>query len=100
MVNGPTFVTSYLLDVEWQLTWFPNRSFSSLQHVKMRGGHFSHRNTEDVFIAGNREVHILGQGGTPEGDPMAPDNRVGAFIDVGMVADNDLTFDVRIEVFN
>jgi hypothetical protein len=93
---GSTFKTSYLLSVEWLISWYPSSSFSSLNQVKMRGGTIVHRNTEDVFISGNREVHELGH----DLALVSFAARVGAVVDVGVVADNDLTFQVKIEGFN
>lgn len=98
-MGDPTFLEVCVLDVEWLLTWFPNRSSSTLPQVKMRGGTFGHKNTDSVFQSGNREIHLLGQGGA-DGDPIAPVNRVGAFIDVGLFEDNNRAFAVKIDVFN
>ena len=88
-----------ILDVEWLLAWFPIKASASLTQAKMRGGVFGHKNTDNVFVSGNREVHFLGQGAA-DGDPMEHDNRVGAFIDVGLAEADNQTFDVKVEVFN
>lgn len=98
-MGDPISSEVYVLDVEWLLAWFPNRSSSTLPQVRMRGGNIGHKNIDPVFQSGNREIHFLGQGGA-DGDPIAPGNRVGAFIDVGLFEDNNRVFAVKIEVFS
>ena len=93
---GDVFVTSYLLKVEWLISWYPHSSFSSINQVKMRGGTIIHRNTEGIFISGNREIHKLGQDLALVGGA----DFVGAFVDVGVIGNGDLTFEVRLEAFD
>jgi hypothetical protein len=87
--------TSYMLNVEWLLAWYPHASVSSLNKIKMRGGKIFHRNTEDVFLSGGGEIHELGH----DLALVSGAATVAATIDV-RVLDTDQIFNVEVEVFN
>lgn len=93
------FLTSYSLEAEALLTWFPTRSNASLKEARMRGGTFRHSIKDKDFELGPfgeavRVVHFLGQGGHE--DPLAPDNRVVAFIEIGV--NQDGVFETELEL--
>ena len=101
-MNNPSgFLTTYGLDAEWLLTWYPIRASANLQGPKIRGGRFSHKNTDQPFASGNKIVYPLGQGWGPpvqDGDPMAVNNLVHARIHVEV--NKNKVFKVELEVVN
>jgi hypothetical protein len=91
-------ILAYNLEVEWTLTWFPIRSTATLKEVRMRGGTIRHKSNDPPFGAGNRQGYLLAQVATGEGDSIAPQEIVRAYIDVGVRSDGmfDANFQVHI----
>ncbi len=88
---------AYNLEIEWLLTWFPIRSTATLKEVRIRGGTLKHKSNDPPFGVGNRVVHLLAQVGTGEGDSLAPEEVVRAYIDVGVRSDG--MFDANLQVY-
>lgn len=93
------FVTSYSLEAEALLTWFPTGSDARLKEARMRGVTFRHSIKDKDFDLGVfgeaiRVIHSLGQGG--QEDSLALDNRVVAFIEIGV--NQDGVFEAELEL--
>jgi hypothetical protein len=91
-------LTSYRLEVEWLLTWFPIQGNSAIDNQKTRGGTFHYLNTDDPFAAGNGLVHLLGQGPQAPfafGDALSSNNVALAFITV--TVNQDDVFSLALE---
>ena len=93
-MDGPQgFASFYVVDVDWLLTWFPVKSSSSLNRVKIRGGAFRHRST---VLAGSGAVrHTMGNG-QDDDDPIAFSDEVIASITVDV--DENVLFTVELTV--
>ena len=89
---------SYGLEADWLLTWFPIRSVPDLAAPRIRGGTFRHKTNEDVFEFGNSVTYPLGQGAKGDGDPLAPNNVVHAFITIKL--NKAGIFEADLEVHN
>lgn len=100
MNNPLEILTTYGLDAEWLLTWYPVRPSANLRETKIRGGTFNHKNTDQPFLSGNELDYFIGSGSmhVQDGDPMAPNNLVHAFIKVRV--NNNKYFEVELQVVN
>jgi len=86
-------LTSYRLDLEWLLTWFPIQGNSALENQKMRAGTLHHLNTEEPFASGGAISYMLGQG--QDGDPLSPNNVAIPFITISV--NEDHAFSLALE---
>ncbi len=91
MTTFAGLLMAYNLEIEWLLTWFPIRQTANLDAVRMRGGTFTHSNTE----FGPQIVRQVGQGFIGEGDPLGKD-LVGAFIGIGVTPDKVFTAELEV----
>lgn len=87
---------TYGLEVEWLLTWYPKRSNDN--PIKIRGGTFRHKTSDDPFEVGNKVNYLLGQGAEGDGDPISPNNIVAAFITVGVSKEGIFQADLQLNV--
>lgn len=100
----PIDLINWKIEAQWLLTWYPRFQAANLKEVKMRGGAASH-STGDFgpgLGGGTRQVLLIGQGLSDDGEPLAPDghgsSHVRASIDVGFAQERGQFFDIEVEV--
>src|SRR5947207_1040987 len=91
---------NYKIEAQWLLTWYPRFQNRQLKEVKIRGGSANH-STGDFgpgLGGGTSTTYLIGQGAKNDGEQLAPDNKVTAFLTIGTTQDRDQFFDVNLEV--
>ena len=89
MSNPSGFITSYRIEIEWLLTWYPVQPDAALKEVQSRGG---------SFVLENDSFTNEGSEKTPPMDALGFDGIVNASIKVGVLNNRD--FWARLEVAN
>ena len=89
MSNPSGFITSYRIEIEWLLTWYPVQSDAELKEVQCRGGSFVLEN-ESFLNEGSEKMLPM--------DALGFDGIVNASIAVGVLNNRD--FWVKLEAAN
>jgi len=89
MSNSSGFITSYRIEIEWLLTWYPAQPNATLKEAQSRGGSFVLEN--DTFTNENPEKML-------PLDALGFDGIVNASIAVGVLNNRD--FQVKLEAEN
>lgn len=89
MSDPSGFTTSYQIEIEWLLTWYPVQPNAALEEVQIRGGSFIIANSA-IPNENSESIRLL--------DPLGFEGIVNASISVGVFSDRD--FRVSMEVTN
>ena len=96
----PLDLMNYKIEAQWLLTWYPRLRAADLKEVKIRGGSANH-STGDFgpgLGGGTSSIYMIGQGAKDDGEPLAVNNEVRAYLTIGVTQDKDQFFDIGLEV--